>query len=117
MASISMSRLMSVTAETKRPPALASGKRGAAVTELVKVRCLPLDPVSVSEMTDRVARMGLDSPIALYQTVVSGSLDIVAGDILVVDDVEYPIRDVEPWAESSLGNDSYKRLIVEKVKP
>ena len=113
--SVALSRMMKVTASTKRSPALAGGLRSEPVEYLTGVKCLPVDPVSISETRERMLRMGLETPVTLLQTLVSGSLDIQAGDLLVVGSTEYPIRDVEPWAESSLGGDAYKRLVVEDV--
>jgi len=76
-----MSRLLSVTASTKRSPAVSGGKRGAPATHLTRVRCMPLDPVDA----DLAQRMGLNTPHELLQTVADG------GDafyVLVVEDLK-----------------------------
>jgi len=88
-----MERFLTVTASTKRSPALAGGKRGAPVTRLVSLRCTPLDPVD-PELRQRVA---LNTPHELLQTFVDGALDILEGDILVVGAAEYPIRSCGEW--------------------
>jgi len=117
MTSASMTRLLNITASTKRA-ALVSGKRGTPTTYLVGVKCMSIDPVSVGETRERVASMGLDAPIALYQTVTSDAYDIVMGDILTSGAIDYNVRDTEAWGmETAYLGSAYKRLILEKVKP
>jgi hypothetical protein len=38
-------RTMTVTASTKRNPAVSGGKIGTAVTQVASLKCTPLDPV------------------------------------------------------------------------
>lgn len=104
-------------ASTKRA-ALVGGKRSTPTTFLPKVRCTPLDRVGGSEIRDRLATMGLDATVDLFETVTSGVQDIQKGDTLNWDGKDYAIRDVEFWEEEPgrLGS-SYFRLILEKVKP
>jgi hypothetical protein len=82
-----------VTASTKRPPVISSGKRGAAATNISSLRCTPLDPVD-PEIRQRLI---LNTPNELLQTYTEGGLDIVEGDILTVSSVDYPIRAVGEW--------------------
>lgn len=103
--------MATVTASTKRPPAISSGIRGAATTNLSSLSCLPLDPVD-AELRARVA---IDTPHELLQTFVQDGLDIAEGDILVVDSTEYPIRAVEDWYWGP-DEENYLRLIVEELK-
>ena len=63
-----MRRLLTVTASTKRSPAVSGGKRGAPATHLTGVRCMPLDPVDA----DLAQRLGLNTPHELMQTVADG---------------------------------------------
>ena len=63
-----MQRLLTVTATTKRTPAMVNGKRGAPTTHLTGVRCMPLDPAS----PDIAQRAGLNTPHMLLQTVADG---------------------------------------------
>lgn len=118
MTSLTMKRLMSLSVSTKRATTLVSGLRGTPVTYLTGVKCMPIDPVSIGETRERLTSMELDSPIELYQTVTSGVYDIIKGDILTSGSTDYAIKDVENWGEetSYLGS-TYKRLILEKVKP
>jgi hypothetical protein len=63
-----MARLTTVTASTKRTPAIASGKRGTPETNLTGLSCTPLDPVDA----DIIRRLGTDAPHELLQTYVDG---------------------------------------------
>lgn len=108
----SISKLATVTATTKRSPAIASGKRGAPAANLTGVSCTPLDPVD-PELRERIA---LETPHELLQTFVVGSLDIDEGDLLVVSSVEYPIRAVAEWAADTSGSGAYMHLILEDLK-
>lgn len=107
--SSSFDRLATVTASTKRPPAVSSGKRGAPATNIVSLSCTPLDPVNAEIQQ----RLQLKTPHELSQTFVDGSLDIVEGDILVVSGIEYPIRAVADW---TFGSSKYLHLILEELK-
>lgn len=112
-----MTRLLNTTVSTKRA-ALVSGLRGTPTTYLTGVKCMPIDPISVGETRERLASMGLDAPIALYQTVTSDDYDIVMGDILTDGGTDYGVRDTEAWGmETNYLGSAYKRLILEKVKP
>lgn len=61
-------RLMTVTASTKRQPAVVGGKRGTPVAHLTGLTCTPLDPVDA----ELVKRMALDTPHEKLQTYVDG---------------------------------------------
>lgn len=111
MTSKSFTRAANVTASTKRPPTISSGLRGAPETYLTDIACTPLDPVD----PELKQRMGLDSPHELLQTFVDTALDIVEGDILVIDSEEYPIRAVGDWASTG-SMPAYKWLVVEELK-
>ena len=100
----------SVSASTKRA-SLSSGKRGTPTTNLSGLSATPLDPVS-AELQER---LGLESPMELLQTFVSGALDIVEGDILVVGSTEYPIRAVEDYAAGPSAP-AFLRLVIEELK-
>jgi len=61
-------RMTTVTASTKRNPAIVSGKRGAPVTELTGVKCTPLDPIS-AELSNRLE---LETPHELLVSFADG---------------------------------------------
>jgi len=110
--SASFSRLATETASTKRNPAIASGKRGSPATYLTGLRCTPLDPVD-PEMRNR---LNLDTPYELLQTFVVGAQDILEGDVLTLNGVDYPIRAVAEWPASRQGGDALRHLILEDLK-
>lgn len=97
-------RIRNVSASTLRPPSPASGKRGKPVAYLTTVCCSPLFPIS----TEDARRAGLETPLRMHQTHVDPIVDIVAGDTLVIDGKEYPVRWHEVWR---LG----RKLIVEEL--
>lgn len=104
-----MRRFLTVTASTKRAPALSSGKRGAPVAYVTSLLCTPLDPVD-PELRQRLA---LNTPHELLQTFVREEYDIVEGDVLVVGSDEYPIRSCAEWDWHGV---EYRRLILEDLK-
>jgi hypothetical protein len=102
-------RQATVTANTKRSPAVSGGKRGAATTLLIGLTCTPLDPVQ-----DQIAmREVLNTPHEVLETFVDGEQDIVEGDVLVVGPVEYPIRSVREWV---WRGSVYRHLFLENLK-
>ena len=103
--------LATVTASTKRAPAISGGKRGPAATNLASLSCMPLDPIDPEIRQTLV----LNTPNELLQTLVEGGIDIKEGDILVVGSTEYPIRAVAEWYwPGDAAN--YLHLILEELK-
>ena len=82
-----------VTASTKRSGGISDGLEAAYAEEIVSLKCLPLDPVS-PEVAQGIEGLSFRE---ILQTQVEGGLDIMEGDLLVVDSVEYPIRAIEDW--------------------
>lgn len=76
-------RMATKECSTKRSPAISSGKRGAAVSNLDGLSCTPLDPVS----PDIQKRVALDAPLELLQTFVTDGDGFVH---LVVEDIKNP---------------------------
>jgi hypothetical protein len=104
-------KLATKTASTKRAPAATAGKHvGAAVAYLTGLRCTPLDQVVPESMREMV----LNAPYVPLVTAVHGAHDILEGDVLVVDGVEYAIRVARrfDWKDSE-----YRTLIVEESRP
>lgn len=105
--------LATIEASTKRSPAIdGDGLRGAPATNLDYILITPLDPLD----PELARRLDLDTPNEVLQTFISGSPDIVEGDLLVVGSTEYPIRSIANWPASLRGNDAYLHLIVEELK-
>lgn len=117
MSSASFTRMTSVTASTKRSPALdANGMRGEPATNIASLVCTPLDPADSEQARDLAFRLRqeLDSPFEILQTFVDADLDITEGDVLVVADKDYPIRGVNDW---SWRGSRYLHLLLESSKP
>lgn len=112
----SFSRLAVVNATTKRQPPVVAGKRGQAQAHLSAFMCTPLDPAEGQQARDLAFRMRqvTNSPFELLQTYCDAALDIIEGDVLVVDGKEYPIRSVGRWAWRGR---EYLHLLVEVSKP
>lgn len=111
--SASFRRLATVVASTRRPPAVADGKRGEAVTHLTELRCTPLDPADAAMRGQLVEREVVKAGAKILQTMCESDLDIREGDILIVNGREYPIRSMGDWAWR--GGD-YKQLFVEELQ-
>lgn len=110
--SLAFLRQLTVTASTKRNPAIASGKRsGTTTTQIASLKVSPLDPVS-AELRNR---LDIDTPHELLQCFTKGSHAILEGDILVVAGLEYPIKAVADWPDGTLP-EAFKQLILEDLK-
>ncbi|MEM7344588.1 MAG: hypothetical protein AAF485_10120 [Chloroflexota bacterium] len=100
--------MATLSANTKRAT-VVDGKRAAPSAHLIGLNCTPLDPVSA----DVAQREQIITPHELKQTFIEGDYDIVEGDVLVVDGVDYPIKSVADW---SFGELTTYRLIIEELK-
>lgn len=105
----SFARLLTVTASTKRPPAVSNGKRGELAAYLSTLKCSALDPVS-AEISQRVA---LNTPHEVLQAFV-GADDVREGDVLTVGGKDYPIRAVEDWA--NFRGVTFRVMVLEDIK-
>ena len=103
--------MATVTASTKRPPAIASGKRGVPATNIASLKCFPLDPIS-PELRQTLA---LNTPHEILQSYTEGGLDILEGDILAVGSSEYRIRAVGQWYWP-MDSADYLYLVLEDLK-
>ena len=107
--SASFTKLATVTASTTRSPAVSSGKIGAKVTNIVKLKCTPIDPLD-PKIAETII---LESPATLLITYCEAGLDIQQGDTLVVDTESYPIKSVSDWA---YNGSTYLELILIKYR-
>lgn len=109
----SFGKLATVSASTKRAPAISGGKRGTPTTNLTGLSVTPLDPVD-PELRERLA---LETSHELLQTFVedatNATIDIAEGDLLTVGGTDYPIRSVAEWTYS---DGVYYHLILEDLK-
>lgn len=112
---MSASDAATITASTKRYPAVSGGKVGPPVTNLSSVLIVSLLP-----LTPELAQMvKLEAPREAKLTFAfadSGNVlpDIVEGDILVVSGVEYAVRSVAEFQRP--GSGSFLQLVVEQHK-
>jgi len=111
MTSLAFARMATVSASTKRPPAVSGGKRGSPATSISSLVCTPLDPVD-PELRER---LGLETAHEVLQCFVQGGLDIKEGDLLVVGGTEYPVRAVGEWRWPPDAED-YLHLVLEELK-
>ena len=111
----SLRRMMTKTLSSTEPPALSSGKRSDRTANLTGVRCTPVDPVD--PRNEIAQRLGLDSPVELYQTTVY-SADIKTGDAVTIDSVVYIARGVGPYAgyTRAVTNEAFMVLYLERAK-
>lgn len=107
MTTLSFARMATVTASTKRAT-MSGALQGAPSANLVGIRCLPLDPVDANTLT----RLKLESAHELKQTFVDASLDIIKGDVFVVNSVDHPVKAVETW---EWRGSNYLRVVVELI--
>lgn len=105
---MAMARFLTVTASTKRAPAISGGKRGSPATQVASLTCTPLDPVD----PEIRQRMALDAPHELLQTF-TAETDIREGDLLVVSATEYPIKSCSEWVWRGT---TFRHLILEDLK-
>src|SRR5689334_17801146 len=112
MTSSSFTRMAVVSASTKRPPNVSSGKRGSPATNVASLSCTPLDPVD-PEVRQRLM---LETDNVILETFVQASIDIKVGDTLVVSGVEYPIKAVADWYWPT-DQTTYRHLFIEKLHP
>lgn len=111
MISPSFARIATVTASTKRLPAMVGGKQGAPTTCISLLKCTRL--VLADDAKELRETYKLETLVSILQCFVQGDLDIVTGDVLVIGDKEYPIRVVQEWP---FGTDVRRRLILEGLK-
>lgn len=110
--SLSFARQLQVTAYTKRPPAVTSGRRGEAEMFLADVPVARLVPVS----TQTQQRLALETPINVFETFCDASFDVKAGDSLVVDEIAYAVRDAAEWPWRIGSSAGRLQLVVEREK-
>lgn len=109
-----------VTASTKRPPAVSGGKVGAPATHISGLKIVPLLP-ALPASADLVQEAQLKNPREPKVTYIfpdpevgNTMLDVVEGDLLVVSGVEYLIHMVKEWQRPTEGN--YLEVLVTQRK-
>lgn len=112
---LALRRMMTKTLSSTEPPALSGGKRADRVANLSNVPCTPVDPVD--PRNEIAQRLGLDSPVELYQSVVY-SCDIKTGDAVTIDAVTYIVRGMGPFAGPTWArrSEAFMALYLERAK-
>jgi hypothetical protein len=98
------------TVSTKRLPPLVGGKRGEPELHLTGLACTPLDPVTESTIN----RLQLRTPYTMRECYMETG-DVAKGDLLVLDDRDYPIQAVEARRWPADGS-RYLHLVVEALE-
>ena len=104
MRDLSFTFLADTKANTKR----ATLSAGFAAY-LYDLPCLPLAPVDSATQQ----RLDLKTPHVIYETYFQGEPDVKKGDVLVIDDVEFPVKQVVRWPWL---NDVRLHVIVEDLR-
>ena len=108
---MSASELATITASTKRPPALSGGKVGSPATHLSSVQVLALLPASQELVQEAQLQSAREGKMTFAFANDSNVLpDILEGDLLVISSVEYPIKMVKEWVRPEGG--SYLEILV-----
>ena len=104
-------RQMTEKLSTKRA-SFSSGKRAAAVANLRQVVCSPAYPAG----PDDIAALRLDAstrhPYSIFEVYVNDWPDILKGDTVVLDEVEYRVEGVGKWKRRI----KFMKLIVQDVE-
>lgn len=110
---MSASESATVTASTKRSPAVSGGKVGSPVVNLASVLVVPLLPLSGSLIEEAQLKNPREHKVTYAFANSSNVLpDIVEGDILVISSVEYLVNYVKEYERPTEG--SYLEIIVQK---
>lgn len=105
---LSIKRQTSVIANTKRAKTI-SGVRTPPELYLVGVQCTLPDPVD----PELKQRMLLGTPHEVLQVFVMELLDIVEGDVFVMDSVDYPVKKIAKWPTTKGG---FLQLFLEDLR-
>ena len=93
---VSFTKLATVTASTKRSPAVSSGKIGTRTTQVASLMCTPIDPISSAQAGFEDEPV-LDAHVQLFQTYCESTVDILQGDQLTANSVDYTVKSVSNW--------------------
>jgi hypothetical protein len=102
---MSASEAATLTASTKRPPAVSGGRVGSPTTKLPALFIVPLLPVGA----DLVEELQLQNPRELKETCAFANVnnvlpDVAEGDILTVAGVDYLVYYVKEYTRPSEGS-------------
>ncbi len=101
-------------AQVKAPAPIIGGKRSGTTTLVANVYVIPLMPAS-SEIINLLA---LHTPTKLLVTYVqvAENVNLEEGYTLILDGVEYPIRDANRWPWRTKDNNVTYELVLEDLQ-
>ena len=115
MTSSSFTRTATVTASTKRPPVISSGKAGVPATQIASLKCTR--PVTPSNSHELEQTLNLGTLATVKVCYVQEDLDVKTCDTLVIASGafagEFPIRIVNMYG---FGDDIRKELTIEVLR-
>lgn len=111
MPSRSRSHLATKTCHIKRV-SFADGRSELPANHLADIPCTPLMSVDESAIAPSRSQSIGSAMVNRKQVMIFKEYDIRSGDILVLDNREYPISDVNPWAVT----EAFMVLILNDVK-
>lgn len=106
----SFSRLATTTATTKRSVKTGT-KFGDPVAHLSEIACLPVMPVDI----EVAATLNVEAPFELMETYVDTAYDIVDGDLMTIDGIEYRVSAVGDWPFAYTST-AFKAIVLQEVK-
>jgi len=110
---VSFTKLATVTASTKRIPAIASGKIGSRATNIASLKCTPIDPLSSGSQPSYDDVDILDAHVQLFVTYCESTADIQQGDEFIVGSVSYTVKSAENW---TFAGSTYLQVILTKYR-
>ena len=106
----SFARLATSTATTKRS-VKTGGKFASPTASLSGVACLPVMPVD----PEVAATLNVEVPHEVMETYVDTAVDIVEGDLMTIDSIEYRVRAVGDWPFRYTST-AFKAIMLVEVK-
>jgi hypothetical protein len=98
-----------MNASTKRTPTAVLGKVGAAVTNIASL-ALAYAPVPFDD--ENIERYKFKSPRKAFITGVFGVVDVLEGDILTANNIDYHVRAVGSFSGTPV---EFTEILMEKV--
>jgi len=112
--------LATVTASTKRYPAISAGLVGAPATNLASLALIPLRSVS-PELAQEAGIQDVSEAFvtqAFYDTVAVALPDVREGDIVTISSADYTVRSVAEYNDGISRSEEagYMRIILQQRK-
>lgn len=103
-----------INCSTKRAE-VSAGRRTGAVEYLTDLKCSPLDPADPARRGELRGEHKVDAFKSILETFVKGTPDIKRGDILIVNNVDYPVSGAAVWYENG-PQKAYVYLLIEDTR-